>query len=203
MVEIIILYKVMIDITHNLQTAAFSKTKETHRQFIFLSKAWTGGLLTLAILISIPPVNTLIHGTHAVTAHAMGSEIGIDSFILFAVMAYLLNQWVSHNPLIHERLNGRCFRRIVSTMNFTFFCLFSWLLFSGISVGVSSFLGMERPKWVAYTPFLFAFLGSALALQIVYILGTWASVMYTSRSYFFAKDQKSECKDFVQVKEQV
>lgn len=187
MMEIIILYRVMMDIVLNIRKKSFSSPKATHQQFISLSKAWTGGLLLLAILISIPPLNTLIHGTHAVTAHAMGSEIGIDTYVLFAVLAYLLNGWFAHDSSINLRLNGARTQRVVSQMNLIFLCLFCWLLFSGISVGVSSFLGAERPWWVAYTPYFFAVLGSALAAHVLYLLSMWSAVLYTCRSYFFSK----------------
>ncbi len=194
MAEIVILYRVMIDIAKNLANKSFSKAKTTHQHFILLSKAWTGGLLVLAILISIPPLNTLIHGTHAVTAHAMGSEIAIDSFVLFAVTAYLLHNWFPNHETIQMRLNGRKIRVLISSMNLTFLALFSWLLFSGISVGLSNFLGNPKPWWIAYTPVILATLGSALAVQILAILANWIEILWSSRSFFLHKNASSRAK---------
>lgn len=200
MAEIIILYVVMVDISHNIRKKVLANCKTTHQHFLYLTKNWTGGLLVLAILISVPPLNTLIHGTHAVTAHAMGSEIGIDSYALFAALTYLLHQWLSHDAWSHERLNGKRVHRLISSMNITFFALFSWLLFSGISVGISGFMGSPRPWWVSYTPLFFATLGTALAVQILYLLWTWAEILYKARAHFFVKKVSNDGESLVPLK---
>jgi nitric oxide reductase subunit B len=187
MAEIIILYCVMIDIVNSVRKKTSSQIKTTHHYFLYLSKNWTGLLLCVAILISIPSLNTLIHGTHVVTAHAMGSEIGIDTFALFAALSYLLHTWFSEIPAYADRLNGRRTQRIIFFMNLTFFALFSWLLFSGVSVGISGYLGTPRPWWVSYTPLMFACLGSLLALQFLYLLINWAQILYRTRRYFFVE----------------
>ena len=38
-----------------------------------------------ALLMSVPALNLYTHGTHVTVAHAMGTTIGINSMILFAV----------------------------------------------------------------------------------------------------------------------
>lgn len=50
---------------------------------------WSAVMVVQAILLSIPPINTLAHGTHLVMVHAMGSMIGIDTILLLACVAEL------------------------------------------------------------------------------------------------------------------
>jgi nitric oxide reductase subunit B len=54
---------------------------------------WSLVMVAQAIVLSIPPVNTLVHGTHLVMAHAMGSMIGIDSMLLLAALLELRRRW--------------------------------------------------------------------------------------------------------------
>ena len=185
MIEIIILYCVLSDIARNIRENIYKNVQFTHYKFLYLSKNWTGGLLILAILISIPPLNTLIHGTHVVTAHAMGSEIGIDSFALFAVLSFILHRWLGETEGVH--LNSKGLLRLISTMNLSFVTLFLWLIFSGLSVGISSYLGTPRPWWVSYTPFFFAGFGSLLAVHILYLVCNWLLVLFRYRKIFFSK----------------
>lgn len=46
---------------------------------------WTFTMVALAVVLCVPPINTLAHGTHLIMAHAMGSMIGIDTVLLLAV----------------------------------------------------------------------------------------------------------------------
>ena len=57
-------------------------------QFIAASYIWVFLNLTLAIIISVPAINLYTHGTHVTVAHAMGSTIGINSFILISYLLY-------------------------------------------------------------------------------------------------------------------
>ena len=56
--------------------------------------AWTGVQLLIAILYSVPSLNTYVHGTLAVVAHSMGSLIGIDTMALLAAGVWLV--WEKH-----------------------------------------------------------------------------------------------------------
>src|SRR5690606_24665108 len=46
--------------------------------------------LTIALFMSIPVINLYMHGTHFITAHAMGTTIGINTMILLAAVFYFL-----------------------------------------------------------------------------------------------------------------
>lgn len=70
-----------------------SATKTFHLmpyRFFTASDVWIFINLILAIAISVPFINRFTHGTHITVAHAMGTTIGINTFILFASVFYLL-----------------------------------------------------------------------------------------------------------------
>ncbi len=59
-------------------------------RFILASNFWLFFNLTLALFMSIPAINLYMHGTHFITAHAMGTTIGINTMILLASVFYFL-----------------------------------------------------------------------------------------------------------------
>lgn len=54
-------------------------------RFLMAADVWLLLNLGQALLMSIPAINLYTHGTHVTVAHAMGTTIGINSMILFAV----------------------------------------------------------------------------------------------------------------------
>lgn len=60
-------------------------------RFFTASDVWIFINLVLAIAISVPFINRFTHGTHITVAHAMGTTIGINTFILFASVFYLIS----------------------------------------------------------------------------------------------------------------
>lgn len=59
-------------------------------RFLLASNFWLFFNLTLALFMSIPVINLYMHGTHFITAHAMGTTIGINTMILMAAVFYFL-----------------------------------------------------------------------------------------------------------------
>lgn len=59
-------------------------------KFLLASDIWVFLSLALAIGMSIPAINVYTHGTHITVAHAMGTTIGINSFILLAIVLDIL-----------------------------------------------------------------------------------------------------------------
>lgn len=55
-------------------------------RFLMAADFWVFINMGQAILMSIPAINIYTHGTHVTVAHAMGTTIGINSMILFAVL---------------------------------------------------------------------------------------------------------------------
>src|SRR5690606_25892270 len=58
--------------------------------FLAASKWWTFLVLFTSVLLSWPPINALFHGTYAITGHAMGAMIGIDTMVLLGALAFVL-----------------------------------------------------------------------------------------------------------------
>lgn len=48
------------------------------------ASTWTAFAVGSGVLLAVPQVNLLLHGTHAVVGHAMGAVIGADVMIIFA-----------------------------------------------------------------------------------------------------------------------
>jgi len=59
-------------------------------RFILAFNFWLFFNLTLALFMSIPVINLYMHGTHFITAHAMGTTIGINTMILLAALFFFL-----------------------------------------------------------------------------------------------------------------
>jgi nitric oxide reductase subunit B len=69
-------------------------------RFLLAANFWLFLNLTLALFMSIPVINLYMHGTHIITAHAMGTTIGINTMILLAVLFYyLLPETENHKSL--------------------------------------------------------------------------------------------------------
>ncbi|MFM2359511.1 MAG: hypothetical protein RLY16_1504 [Bacteroidota bacterium] len=60
-------------------------------QLLSSADLWVFLTLLLAILMSIPAINVYTHGTHITVAHAMGSTIGINTFLLLAFAVDLIS----------------------------------------------------------------------------------------------------------------
>lgn len=59
-------------------------------RFLLAANFWLFLNLTLALFMSVPVINLYMHGTHFITAHAMGTTIGINTMILLAGLFYFL-----------------------------------------------------------------------------------------------------------------
>lgn len=90
MTELIVLANIIWNWKNSLNTAQ----KHLHQpeyKFIFSSEIWIALNLTLAILISVPAINLITHGTHITVAHSMGTTIGINSTILLASTYFIIS----------------------------------------------------------------------------------------------------------------
>jgi nitric oxide reductase subunit B len=174
MLEIILLVLVFREVTLMMRKRPQSSLEfNTTAHFIGLSKCWNLGLLTLALLISVPPLNALIHGTHVVMAHAMGSELAIDSYILFAVFAYLLSSIFPKREVQRQFINTPQVRHIARLLNTALVALILWLLVRGLAVGITRYLGQREPAWLDQFPYVFAVLGFAVGTMLVRLILNW------------------------------
>lgn len=60
-------------------------------RFYVAADVWIFLTLLLAIAMSVPAINVYTHGTHITVAHTMGATIGINTFLLLAVVFDQLN----------------------------------------------------------------------------------------------------------------
>jgi len=77
MLETIILARVFLDLLALRRSTSEGLPLGVADWFFRSAALWMFILLALALTISIPPINALIHGTHVVVAHSMGSMLGI------------------------------------------------------------------------------------------------------------------------------
>lgn len=155
MLEIILLARALFDVTRPVP--APSDAGEANAQ-VFLRSArwWTLGNLALAILISVPPLNTLIHGTLVVVAHSMGATIGVDTMILLGATAWLLPEC-------------RPCKVVAVGLNVSLAALVLALGVHGLAKGYARYLGATVPAWSngLYVAFVLAGVLTAACLATV------------------------------------
>ena len=94
MTELLILGKIIYSWKESLSIAKRHIHIISYR-FLFAADVWIFLNLFLAILMSIPVINVFTHGTHITVAHVMGTTIGINSFLLFALYFEILKEKIS------------------------------------------------------------------------------------------------------------
>jgi nitric oxide reductase subunit B len=87
--------------------------------FLRAAELWTLIAIGSGILIAIPHVNLVVHGTHAVVAHAMGSLIGVDVMLVLGGLAHYAR---IEDPRAIRRI-GRCVRWINGLLLALWACL--------------------------------------------------------------------------------
>lgn len=173
MLEIILLVRVYIDVTKSIKQKTSPLSFNVSVRLIELSKNWNLFLLFMALLISIPPLNAIIHGTHVVMAHAMGSELAIDTYILLAVMASLLSELFPKREILQEKINSPTLRNTIFYLNLSLAGVVVLLLINGITVGITRYLGLPQPEMLAYFPKALAVFGLSLGFFMLRLLLAW------------------------------
>jgi nitric oxide reductase subunit B len=177
MLEMIVLARVFLDLLA-LRRATSTDTKASSADwFIRSATLWMFLLLALALIISVPPVNALIHGTHVVVAHSMGSMLGIDSMILWAALAYMLQSVLA--PAAPGASDTRVRRAIPFLSLFLVVFLLSFLG-NGVATGLDRYLGPSGPDSSVIQqafPTVMAWSGLGLAGTILWILAHWTAAI--------------------------
>lgn len=70
-------------------------------RFLLAADLWIFLTLILAIAMSIPAINIYTHGTHITVAHTMGATIGINTFLLLALVCNIFN---IHKPITEKQV---------------------------------------------------------------------------------------------------
>ncbi len=181
MAEIILLARVIWDIA-----AMVKATKPLPacgiRLFLGATKRWTCFILVTAILISIPPINALIHGTKVVMGHAMGAEIGIDAMALFAATTWILIERRQRNNQEPTALTARRYHKTIIGFNIAVAVLVGWLTLSGFVTAIYRYDGLASPPWVAKTgPFIFAAAGLMTAHYLSRLINIWMGELFSKQ----------------------
>jgi len=185
MLEIIILVRVLQELTAAMRTRQrlYRGNYGVIERFVNLSKRWNLFLLTIAIAISVPPWNALIHGTHVVMAHAMGSELAIDSYILLGFFAFLLTGLFPKREVSEEIIDGRGVQGIIGYLNAFLVSLVILFLISGITTGITRYMDRPSPAWLDVFPVAFVILGCGLAFWILRLILSWAPLFLRPTFY--------------------
>ncbi len=174
LLEVILLAKVGTDLVGLRRRPQPPPGGETVEAFLRSTILWTFALLLLAILISIPPLNTMIHGTHVVVAHAMGSMIGIDSMILWAGISLLIG-----GP-------GLRIRRAIAPLHVAVALFLAAFLVRGAAAGWSRYAGASSPdisRLVQVFPFAMAAAGLAIEFLVLWMIGHWVFALVRGRPF--------------------
>jgi len=138
MMEIIVLLWAVSDLWRLVATRDERDFCATRSSFA-AAKSWTCAILCTSVLISIPPLNSIIHGTYVVAGHAMGATIGIDTMILIGALLWILAEYVRmrDGPTAGDALHRKGMRATIVGLNVGVAALVIWLHFSGLVTGVT------------------------------------------------------------------
>ncbi|MFT3920500.1 cbb3-type cytochrome c oxidase subunit I [Cloacibacterium sp.] len=103
---------------------------------MMLADLWIFLNLFLALLISIPAINLLTHGTHITVAHSMGTTIGINTLILLSSVIYIFEETKKFTPQTVAFL-----KMGINIFNISFVGFWVILIIMGI----------EKSKWMYFT----------------------------------------------------
>ncbi len=178
MTEIIILARVVWDIAAMVKSRCPAPACSI-RLFLASAKWWTGYILATSILMSIPPLNALIHGTTVVMAHGMGAEIGIDAMVLFAAISWMIIEMYERRGARAMVLESGRFRRWIIGFNVGVVLLIGWLTISGIVTAVRRYEGLAVPEWLEGSyPFVLAGCGVLAAFFLVRLVSAWLRLLF-------------------------
>lgn len=134
-------------------------------RFLLASNFWLFFNLTFALFMSIPAINLYMHGTHFITAHAMGTTIGINTMILLAaVLFFMFPQLTAGNKLLRASFWG-------IQISLLFFLLSLMAMGTVRSIW---FFSSPQPAFAKMiqqmTPFTVGFVLSGLGLAVFFLL---------------------------------
>jgi nitric oxide reductase subunit B len=172
MTELLILGKILWDWRGSLQAYQKNKYCNAYR-FLFAADIWVFVNLVLALLISVPALNLITHGTHITVAHAMGSTIGINTMILLSSVFYVIREEL---PL---EIHSGCTRQVQIgywTANVSLAVFFTALILAGLGKGLYTGATFQD-MMLQIRPFLLIFAVSGVTLMF----GIWIVLWHAFR----------------------
>ena len=175
MMEIIILVRAVSDLWALVRTSEDRPFCATRGSFA-AAKYWSVAIVGSAVLISVPPLNAIIHGTYAVTGHAMGATIGIDSMILLGAVIWIVGEYLRARggEAASDALHCARMRWSVIGLNVGVALLVAWLHVAGVVTGITR---MRLSPAEAYLPP--AWLGASSGIVFA-LTGVVAFLFFTS-----------------------
>ncbi len=171
MLEIVILWKLMVDLGRMLAKRATGPFCGRGGWLVH-AKWWTTVMLAGSIVISVPNLNSVIHGTHVIVGHAMGTTIGIDTLVLLGTSCWLLGE-LGGRPALAV-LDAPLSRRLLRGISLSLAVLVVWLTAAGTTHGWYRFQGEATPDWVVASrvalPAAGGILGACLLVTVVRLL---------------------------------
>ena len=172
MTELLILGKILWDWRGSLQTFQKHKYCNAYR-FMFAADIWIFVNLILALIISVPALNLITHGTHITVAHAMGSTIGINSMILMSSVFYVIREELP------QHVHAGCTKQVQFgfwTANISLAVFFGALVLAGLGKGLYTGASFQD-MMLQIRPFLVVFAVSGITLM----LGIWIVLWHAYR----------------------
>jgi len=181
MTEIILLFRVVWDIAAMVKGRSGTAIDAT-ASFLTAAKWWTCYILATSILISIPPLNALIHGTPVVMGHGMGAEIGIDGMALFAAICWVTGEFIRQRGGDASIFASARMRGWIIGLNIAVGCFIGWLTIWGAAVGVQRYYDLAPPAWMAAcNPYVLATCGAATFWFLARLVYTWLRLLFKER----------------------
>jgi nitric oxide reductase subunit B len=167
MTELIILFKIIRSARPTLQSGLAHKNRLVY-SFLFSSDIWIFLNLALALAISVPAINMYTHGTHVTVAHAMGSTIGINTFILLGAVVHI----VQKDSAGSNRLGRKTVFRGVALLNIALASFWVFLILAGVTRGIETIKGELAFRSIQdkLFPHLLGFALSGLGLLLAVLL---------------------------------
>jgi nitric oxide reductase subunit B len=175
MLEIVLLAKVMLDLWRLRRASPPPAGCEVPARFGTSVTLWTALMLAGAIAISVPPLNAMIHGTHIVTAHAMGTMIGIDSMILWMALSWALRELAGAS---HPAVRSAMMRRSVPVLDVALAGMMTAFVARGLAAGATRYFGPSASDWsrvVEAFPYAALAFGGLLAVVALGMVVRWTA----------------------------
>lgn len=176
MTELFILGRIILQWKNTLSSAKKNYHLPAYR-FLIVADIWVFLNLLLAITMSVPAINIYTHGTHITVAHAMGTTIGINSFLLLALIVDIF------------QLNYRNDNTIKKSLSIGF-----WITNISLFIFWTSMIiaGILKAKWqmnITQIPFSSMMLQLKPIFIVIFVSGTIMSIGFLLIIFSLIKKQ--------------
>lgn len=176
--ESILVCKYLLNVVSCLKSKGSDGVHPSVRFIVTMASMWSFLLIGIAVVISVPPINALIHGTHFVMGHAMGSMLGIDSMVLWAVLLWII---MTMGSARNRPMKGTgAIVPVFAILNLCILALVVLLSVVGAVNGWLRYLGPVAPappRFLNLFPLLLMVIGIGLTLAILYVNISWSRAL--------------------------